>query len=72
MSSNRPYPAESWPDDRVAANPPRLANSKLCGKCPSEKPVLAKQLLGPWPGDAGTELGLAGYLVESQQLIEAP
>ena len=38
MSLNRPYPAESCPDERVAANPPIVANWKLCGKCPSEKP----------------------------------
>ncbi len=33
--------------------------------------MLAEQLFGPWPRDAGTELGLAGYLVEVQQLVEA-
>ena len=38
MSLKRPYPAESWPDDRVAAKPPMVANWKLCGKWPSEKP----------------------------------
>ena len=38
MSLKRPYPAESCPDERVAANPPIVANWKLCGKCPSEKP----------------------------------
>src|SRR5271166_3989051 len=41
-------------------------------KMPERKPVLNKQLLGPWTSDAGTELGLAGYRVESEQLVEAP
>jgi hypothetical protein len=27
MSSNRPYPVEACPLDRVAANPPTLAHS---------------------------------------------
>ena len=31
MSSKRPYPAESCPEDRVAAKPPMVANWKLCG-----------------------------------------
>ncbi len=33
-SSNRPYPREAWPLDRVAAYPPSEAYWKLCGKCP--------------------------------------
>lgn len=38
MSSNRPYPDEAWPADRVAANPPIVARSKDCGTCPSVNP----------------------------------
>jgi hypothetical protein len=66
MSSNRPYPAESWPDDRVAAKPPTLANSKLWGKCPREYPCCASNC------SARAELSLTGNLVEGEQLVEAP
>ncbi len=31
-SSKRPYPAEAWPLERVAAKPPIEAYSKDCGK----------------------------------------
>src|SRR5947209_13364568 len=36
------------------------------------KAMRAKQFLGPWSGNAGPELRLAGHLVEGQQLVEAP
>ena len=41
-----------------------VANSKLCGKCPSEKPLFAEQPFGVRAGDAGAQLGDAGHLVE--------
>ena len=42
-SSKRPYPADAWPAERVAAKPPIVAYSKDCGKWPSVRPSRAQR-----------------------------
>ncbi len=66
MSLNRPYPAEFWPDDRVAAKPPMVANWKLCGKWPSENPCSPSRRsacgpVTPAPSSASPETSSSEY-----------
>jgi hypothetical protein len=41
ISSKRPFPADAWPLERVAAKPPRLAYRNDCGKWPRVRPAAA-------------------------------
>ncbi len=49
MSSKRPYPAEAWPEERAAANPPRVAYSTTGGSAPgvSPCPLSSSSACGP-------------------------
>ena len=51
-SSKRPTPVEFCPAERVAAYPPRVANSQLCGRWPKVSPCAVERLLQRRPAHA--------------------